>query len=110
MSLNASELELDIIASFKDEFADKWPDLRKYGEEEVRKFAESFVRIEELKLSCKIDEDQARKQLEIQKNSLRMVFLVLGGLGIMTAVESAINASLIMNKGVVNDAIGFALI
>ena len=70
----------------------------------------SFVRIEELKLSCKIDEDQARKQLEIQKNSLRMVFLVLGGLGIMTAVESAINASLIMNKGVVNDAIGFALI
>ena len=110
MSLNTSELELDIIASFKDEFADKWPDLRKYGEEEVRKFAESFVRIEELKLSCKIDEDQARKQLEIQKNSLRMVFLVLGGLGIMTAVESAINASLIMNKGVVNDAIGFALI
>ena len=45
MSLNASDLELDIIASFKDEFADKWPDLRKYGEEEVRKFAESFVRM-----------------------------------------------------------------
>jgi hypothetical protein len=39
-----------------------------------------------------------------------MVVLVLGGLGIMTAVESAINASLIMNKGAVNNAIGFALI
>ena len=86
MSLNASDLELDIIASFKDELADKWPDLRKYGEEEAKKFAESFVRIEELKLSCKIDEDQARKQFEMLKNCLRMVLLVLGGLGIINAV------------------------
>lgn len=110
MSLNASDLELVIIASFKDTFAAKWPDLKKYGEEEAKKLAESLVRIEGLKLSCKIDEEQARNQLEIQKNSLRMLFLVLGGFGIMATVESAINIILILIKGNVNTAIGFALI
>ena len=39
-----------------------------------------------------------------------MLFLVLGGYGIMAAVESAINAALVLIKGIVNAAIGFALI
>ena len=53
MSLNASDLELDIIASFKDAFAAKWPNFKKFGEEEAKKLAESLVRIAGLKLSCR---------------------------------------------------------
>ena len=109
MSLDASQLGKDILTSFSGILTAKWPDIKEYGEAEAKKLAETLVMIEALKLSGKINEEQARLHLEIQKNAARAVLLTLEGLGILAA-EAAINAALNVVKGAVNTAVGFALI
>lgn len=109
MSLDASQLGKDIATSFKGVLAAKWPDIKEYGEAEAKKLAETLAMIEALKSSGKINEEQARLHLEIQKNSARTVLLTLEGLGILAA-EAAINAALNVVKNTVNTATGFALI
>ena len=109
MGLNTSQVGKDILGAFKGVFAKKWPDLKEYGEAEAKKLAQALVMIQSLKVSGKINEDQARLHLEIQKNAARTVFLTLEGLGILT-VEAALNAALDVVKQAVNTAAGFALI
>ena len=109
MSLSASKLGKDILAAIKGTLTAKWPDIKEYGESEARKLAQTLVMIEALTISGKIDEEQARLHLEIQKNATRTVLLTLEGLGIL-AVEAAINAALKVVKDTVNTAVGFALL
>lgn len=109
MSLNTSKLGKDIVIAFKGSFKKKWPEIKEYAETEAKKLAQSFVMIELLKTSGKINEEQAAIHLAIQKNATRTVFLTLEGLGIL-AVEDAINAALNVVKNAVNTAVGFALI
>lgn len=109
MSLSAPQLGKDILGAFKGVFTEKWPDIKEYGEAEAKKLAQALVMIEALKVSGKINKDQARLHLEIQKNSARTVLLTLEGLGIV-AVEAALNAALDVVKQAVNTAVGFALI
>lgn len=109
MSLNASQLGKDILAAFKGALTDKWPDIKEYGEAEAKKLAQTLVMIEALKVSGKINEEQATLHLEIQKNATRTVLLTLEGLGIL-AVEAAINAALNVVKEAVNTAVGFVLL
>lgn len=109
MSLNASLLGKDILTAFQSTFTSKWPDIKDYAEAEARKMAQTLVMIESLKISGKINEEQAALHLEIQRNATRMVLLTLEGLGIL-AVEAAINAALSVVKESVNTAVGFALL
>ena len=87
----------------------KAPDIKSYAETESKKLAHTLILIEELYLSKKIDQDEVRLHLDIQRNSTRIVFLAIEGLGIL-AVEQAINAALAVIKDSVNKAIGFALL
>ena len=109
MSLNTSQLGKDILGAFKGALTDKWPDIKEYGEAEAKKLAQTLVMIESLRVSGKINDEQARLHLDIQKNSARIVLLSIEGLGIL-AVEAALNAALEVVKQAVNTAIGFPLI
>lgn len=109
MSLDSGKLAMDMVGAFRGALSERWPDLKDYGETEAKKLAQSLVMIETLRMSGKINEEQARLHLDIQKNSTRMVFLALEGLGILAA-EAAVNAALGVVKGAVNKALGFALI
>ena len=109
MSLSASKLGKEILAALKGSLADKWPDIKEYGESEAKKLAHTLVMIDALTASGKIDKEQARLHLEIQKNATRTVLLTLEGLGILT-VEDAINAALKAVKDTVNTSVGFALL
>lgn len=109
MTLNASQLGKDILITLKGTLTEKWPEIKEYGEAESKKLAHALVMIEALKVSGKINEEQATLHLEIQKNASRIVLLTIEGLGIL-AVEAAINAALNVVKDAVNSALGFALL
>jgi hypothetical protein len=97
------------LALLKEYLPKSGPTYKEYGEAEAKKLAQALVMIEALKVSGKINKDQARLHLEIQKNSARIVLLALEGFGIL-AVEAALNAALDVVKQAVNTAVGFALI
>lgn len=109
MALNASQLGKDILGSLKTTLSNKWPEIKEYAGAEAKKLAQTLVMIEGLKISRKINEEQALLHLEIQRNATRTVLLTVEGLGIL-AVEAAINAALGVIKQSVNTAIGFALL
>ncbi len=109
MALSASKLGKEILVAFRGSLTEKWPDIKEYGEAEAKKLAQALVMIEALKVSGKINEEQATLHLEIQKNACRTVLLTIEGLGIL-AVEAAINAALVVVKDAVNTALGFALL
>jgi hypothetical protein len=109
MALSASQLGKDILAALKGTLTEKWPEIKEYGEAESKKLAQALVMIEALKVSGKINEEQAALHLEIQKNASRTVLLTIEGLGILAA-EAAINAALNVVKDAVNTALGFALL
>lgn len=109
MSLNTSELAMDMLNATKEVLSEKWPELKDYAESETKKLAESFVMIEKLKLLGRINEEQARLHFEIQKNATRTVLLTSQGLGIL-AVEQALNAAFSVVKDTVNTALDFTLL
>jgi hypothetical protein len=65
--------------------------------------------IGEMKLKGEITEEQARLQMNIQRNSMQVVLLTVEGLGKL-AVESAINAAIGVIKTAVNTAIGWSIL
>ncbi len=109
MALSASQLGKDILAALKGTLTEKWPEIKEYGEAESKKLAQTLVMIEALKVSGKINEEQAALHLEIQKNASRTVLLTIEELGVLAA-EAALNAALNVVKDAVNTAIGFALL
>ncbi len=56
-----------------------------------------------------VSQEQAKLLLHMQSLATRNVFLTIEGLGLL-AVERAINAAIDSVRGVVNGAIGFALV
>ncbi len=109
MNLDAAALAGNMIGAFKTQLADKWPEIKTYGESEMKKLAQTLVMIEQLKVSGEITAEQAKLHLQIQKNAVRAVMLTIEGLGLL-AVEAAINAALGIVKTAVNTALGFVLI
>jgi hypothetical protein len=109
MSLDVEQLAGDMLGAMQNVFAEKWSDVKEYGEAEAKKLAHSFVMIEKLRIANKIDEEEVRLHFNIQKNASRTVLLAIEGLGIL-AVEQALNAALAVIKDAVNTAIGFTLI
>jgi len=109
MALNASQLGKDILAALKGTLTEKWPEIKEYAEAEAKKLAQALVMIEALKVTGRINEEQAALHLEIQKNASRTVLLTIEGLGVLS-VEAALNAALNVVKDAVNTALGFALL
>ena len=109
MSLKASALASDMAAAFTQVLKGKAPEIKSYAEAEAKKLAQTLVMIEKLKLSGKIDKEEAELHLEIQRNAARSVLLTIEGLGVL-AVEQAINAALDSVRTTVNRALKLALL
>lgn len=109
MSLNTSKLAEDMLNAFKQVLSEKWPEIEVYAESETKNLAESLAKIEKLKLAGKINEEQAKLQLGIQKNAAQTVLLTIEGLEEL-AVEQALNATFKAVKDAVNAAVGFVLL
>lgn len=98
-----------MLAAAKSILGKKWPKVKDYAELEFKKLADTLTMIEQLFLAGSISEDEARLQLEIQRNAARTVLLTLKGLGILAA-EEAVNAALDVVKAPMNAALGFRLL
>jgi hypothetical protein len=109
MSLDAVKLGKDILAALNGSLAEKWPDVKDYGEAEAKKLAQTLVMIGTLKATGKINQEQVELHLEMQKNATRMVLMTIEGLGVLSA-EAAINSALSAVKDNVNNEIGFTLL
>ncbi|MFI5152558.1 MAG: hypothetical protein ACHQET_04445 [Chitinophagales bacterium] len=108
-SLDMNELLKDMLKAVKKSLEAKWPQVRDLATSEFRKFAQNIEDIKEMKSKGTITLEQARLQLDIQKNSIKTVLLTEEGLGLL-AVEAAINAAIDVAKGAVNTVIGWALL
>lgn len=109
MSLDVIKLGKDILAALNGSLAEKWPDVKDYGEAEAKKLAQTLVMIGTLQATGKINKEQAALHLEMQKNATRMVLMTIEGLGVLSA-EAAINSALAAVKDTVNKEIGFTLL
>ncbi|MEI6827674.1 MAG: hypothetical protein WCK54_18940 [Desulfuromonadales bacterium] len=80
-----------------------------YAKSEGVKMAQCLATIESLVAVKIIDVEEAKLQLDIQKQAARSILLTIDGLGAL-AVEAAINTALSVAKDAVNSALGFVLI
>jgi hypothetical protein len=109
MAVNVDTLATSILTAMKGVLDERWPDIKDYAGGESQKLAHSLVQIATLRATGQITEGECSVMLEMQKNATRTVLLAVEGMGLIM-VEMAINAALAAVKGVVNDAIGFALL
>ncbi len=99
----------DLLTSAQGVLGDSFDDVRPYATSEFRKLIDTLVTISELRASGKIDDEQARLLLDIQKNASRTVLLTLEGLGIVT-VERLLSSALGTITDTVNRTLGFDLL
>lgn len=83
--------------------------LAQYVQSEAAKFAQSIETIGSLYASGQIDQAEAAAQLALQKSASQTVLTSVEGIGAILAGQ-AINAGLQAVAGIVNKAIGFALL
>jgi hypothetical protein len=109
MELDFKQVGIDMGTTFFNSLKGKAPDIESYAKGEGNKMAQCLATIAESVAAGTITQDEAKLQLDIQKQAARAVLLTVEGIGILD-VEAATNAALGVVKGVVNKAIGFALI
>ncbi len=109
MALDPKDLLGPILKAIKPILSKYWSDVKDYAETEAEKMATTLANITELRVTGKINDQQAGALVDMQKHSMQAVLLAVEGIGLIAA-QSAINAALAAVKTVVNKAIGFALL
>lgn len=108
-NIDFSKLIKDMLLAFQGQLSNHWKEAKPYTEKEIKSFAENIKLIAKLQLEGKIDEQQAKLYMDIQKSSMRIVLLTIEGLGIL-AVENAINAAIDVVRATVNTALGWTIL
>jgi len=103
--MNSDQLLASMATAAAGALQQRWPTVRDYAETEFRKFLIQAEQIKKLKSEDRINEDEAKLLMDLQRNAMRSVLLSLEGLGILS-VEAAINAALSVVRDAVNKAIG----
>ena len=103
------ELVETMVAGAKGAFATDWPKARDYAGPEFARLAQAVRDIAALHAAGRISDLEARSLFEIHRNTTRVVFLTVEGLGLI-AVENAINAAVGAARAAVNTALGFPLL
>ena len=109
MAIDAMDLIDAMMGAIKPILNKYWGDVKDYAETESEKMAATITNITELVAADKIDQDEAQALLDMQKHSMQAVLLTVEGIGLIAA-QQAINAALAAIGGIVNKAIGFALL
>lgn len=108
-SINVDQLVASMLQAAQGVLAQKWPEAKDYVESEFKKIGEAIAFIEAQRALNRMSNEKARLQLEMQKNTTKVMLLTGKGLGTL-AVEDAINAALDVIKSTVNTALGFVLL
>ena len=108
-AIDVDSLAREMLAAAKGVLKRRWPDVRDYAAQEMKKIASDIAFIEMQVAAGKMTEDQARLHLGIQKNAARTVLLATEGIGLIAA-EEAINAAAKVIAKAVNTALGFVLL
>jgi hypothetical protein len=99
----------DMLAAARKVFTASWQEVRPFAELEFRHFTENLSLISELHDGGKITDEEARLQMNIQKDAARSVLASIEGIRLVT-VENALNAALSVIRTPVNKALGWALL
>lgn len=108
-TIDFKKLTQAMLNAAKGPLSTHWKEAKPYAEKEVKSFAENIRLIAHLKADGKINEQQAKLYIDIQKSAMRVVLLTIEGLGIL-AVETAINAAIEAVKSTANTAIGWTIL
>ena len=107
--LDKEQIYEEMMGAVKGILEDNWQKVRPFAEKQIMLFTESLQTIQLLKDQGKLNEEQAKLYLDIQKSSLRIALMTVDGLQAL-AVEKAINTALAIVKKTINTAIGWKLI
>ena len=109
MLINPTDLVKPIIAAVKPVLAKHWGDAKEFAETEAVKTAHTLANIAELYQANRINEDQARALLDMQRHASQAVLLTIEGIGLLAA-QRAVAAGLSAVGTIVNKVVGFALV
>jgi cobalamin biosynthesis protein CobD/CbiB len=109
MAILDEKLLMEMLQAARGVLDKHWQQVKPMAEEQFRQFGENIERIAELKAKGDITEEQASLQLNIQRNSIKIVLLSVKGLTSL-AVESALNAAVDVARKTVNTAIGWRIL
>jgi hypothetical protein len=107
--LSVGDLVSDMLQAVKASLGKDYSKAKDFARPEVQRLARSVVEIAKLVAAGKVTKQQAKSLVAIHKNTTRVVFLTIEGLGII-AVENALNAAIGAIRDTVNGAVKFALI
>ena len=107
--LSVGDLVNDMLQAVKASLGKDYSKAKDFARPEVQRLARSLVDIAKLVAAGKVTKQQAKSLVAIHKNTTRVVFLTIEGLGII-AVENALNAAIGAIRDTVNGAVKFALI
>jgi hypothetical protein len=108
-AIDTAALAEEMIAAARGVLKKRWPDVRDYATQEMKKLAADAVFIEAQVAEKKMSPEQAKLLLGIQQNAARTVLLAAEGMSLIAA-EEAINAAIRVAGKAVNTAIGFTLL
>ena len=107
--LDANDLIKPIIAAIQPILKKHWSEVKDYAEGEAAKVAKTLETIAKLRADNKIDDEQAKALLDMQRHATQTVLLAVEGIGIIAA-QNAVNAALAAVKDVVNRALPVPLL
>jgi len=108
-SLDFGQLAGDMLAAAAGAAQGRWPEIRDSVVPQLERLAQIGVEIERDHLLGRLDDDEARTLVEMEKNTLAAV--VAGAKGqAKAAAQAAINAALAVLSTAVNSAVKFPLL
>ena len=109
MNTDEKALLSDMLDAARQTMTENWSELQTFVEWESRHILESVDRIARLKEEGRIDEDQARLQMEIQRETFISLLLTVKGVRLVQA-ENAVNAVMSVLGKAANRMLGWSLL
>ena len=109
MALDVNSILSDMINAAKTSLGDSWKDVKDIATASFKNLAQTLAEIEQMKLAGTITPEKAALMLDMQKQAVIIAIATEEALGLVAA-QNALNAALDVVKGVVNTAIGFAIL
>jgi hypothetical protein len=109
MALNLDDIFEKMLSAAKSSLADSWTDIKDLATTSLRALAQNLADITESVINKSTSPEKAKLLIDMQQATFKTVLLAEAGLGLLAA-ESALNAVINAIKGIVNTAIGFAIL
>lgn len=108
-TINFEQLTSSMLNAAEGILKKQWTETKPYAETAFKAFAQNIEKIAEMQLLGKINEEQAKIYIEMQKSAMKVIMLTVEGMSILAA-EEAINAALDIVRNTVNTALRWSVI